>query len=48
VAAWLSNRFEIEEEIGIGAEPTGDAAVLRGDERYGGRLYAARCRYSGA
>ena len=47
VAGWLSDRFEVEEEIGIGAEATGDAAILRDDERYGGRLYAARCRYAG-
>ncbi|MEK9854563.1 MAG: nitroreductase family protein [Rhodobiaceae bacterium] len=46
VAAWLSDRFEIEEDIGIGAEATGDAAILRGDARYSGRLYAARCRHS--
>lgn len=48
VAGWLSDRFEIEDEIGIGTEATGDAATLRGRERYGGRLYAARCRRSGA
>jgi ubiquinone/menaquinone biosynthesis C-methylase UbiE len=47
LAQWLADRFEIEEEIGIGAEATGDAAVLRGDSRHGGRLYAARCRYAG-
>ena len=46
VAAWLSDRFEIEEDIGIGAEATGDATILRGDARYSGRLYAARCRHS--
>ena len=44
VAGWLSDRFEIEDEIGIGLEASGDAAVLRGNERYRGRLYAARCR----
>ena len=47
LAQWLADRFEIEEEIGIGAEATGDAAVLRGDARHGGRLYAARCRHAG-
>ena len=47
LAQWLADRFEIEEEIGIGAEATGDAAVLRGDSRHGGRLYAARCRHTG-
>jgi len=48
VAAWLSDRFEIEEDIGIGAEATGDAAILRGEARFGGRLYAARCRHMAA
>ena len=48
VAGWLSDRFEIEEEIGIGADATGDAAILTGEACYGGRLYAARCRLAGA
>lgn len=45
VAAWVTARFRIEEEIGIGRNATGDAAVLRGAARYRGRLYAVRgCR----
>ncbi len=44
VSAWLSSRFDIEEEIGIGTEATGDANVLRDESRFGCRLYAARCR----
>ena len=44
VSAWLSSRFDIEEEIGIGTEATGDASVLRDESRFGFRLYAARCR----
>ena len=44
VSAWLSSRFDIEEEIGIDTEATGDASVLRDESRSGCRLYAARCR----
>lgn len=44
VAAWLAARFEIEEDVGIGAEAAGDATILKGDARYSGRLYAARGR----
>ena len=42
VAAWVAARFDIEQEAGIGQEATGDAAVLTGEARYGGRLYAVR------
>ena len=44
VSAWLAARFDIEEEIGIGTEATGDASVLRDKSRFGCRLYAVRCR----
>ena len=44
VSAWLFSRFDIEGEIGIGTEATGDASVLRDESRFGCRLYAARCR----
>ena len=44
VSAWLSSRFDIEEEIGIGIEATGDTSVLRDELRFGCRLYAARGR----
>ena len=44
VSAWLSARFEIEEEIGIGTKAAGDATILRGRSCFSGRLYAARCR----
>lgn len=44
VQGWLTARFEIEQDIGIGAEAVEDAAVLKGDQRFYGRLYAARCR----
>lgn len=44
VANWLAARFEIEDEVGIGAEATGDAAILTGDQRNSGRLYAMRGR----
>ncbi len=44
VRGWLSHRFHIEEEIGIGREATGDAARLDGDAVLKGRLYAARVR----
>ena len=40
---WLGERFRIEDEIGIGRAAAGDAEVLRGVERFGGRLFAARC-----
>ncbi len=46
VAGWLSDRFEIEDDVGIGTQASGDAAILRGETRHGGRLYAARCRRS--
>ncbi|MCK0100700.1 nitroreductase family protein [Pseudohalocynthiibacter sp. F2068] len=42
VAAWVAARFEIDEEVGIGAEATGDAAILTGAARYSGRIYAVR------
>jgi len=41
---WVADRFEIEEEIGIGAEPAGDAERLTGERALTGRLYAARAR----
>ena len=44
VRTWLEKRFRIEEEIGIGAEATGDATVSRGDGLLTSRLYAARVR----
>jgi len=44
VAAWIAARFDILEECGIGIEATGDAAVLTGDARHQGRLYAVRAR----
>jgi nitroreductase len=44
VQGWLSERFVIEQEIGIGREATGDAALLSGDDLLAGRLYAARAR----
>lgn len=44
VRGWLEDRFGIEDEIGIGAEATGDAAVCRGDGLLSSRLYAALCR----
>jgi SAM-dependent methyltransferase len=43
VHEWLAARFRIEDEIGIGRESVGDSEVLRGSERFGGRVYAARC-----
>jgi SAM-dependent methyltransferase len=43
VRRWLSERFRIEDEIGIGRAAVGDAEVLREGERFGGRLFAARC-----
>jgi nitroreductase/SAM-dependent methyltransferase len=43
VHRWLAERFRIEEEIGIGRAAVGDAEVLRGAERFEGRLFAARC-----
>jgi len=46
VAKWLSDRFVIEDDIGIGKAASGDAAILRGESRHSGRLYAARCRRS--
>lgn len=42
VAAWIAARFEIDQEVGIGADATGDAAILAGDARYSGRIYAVR------
>lgn len=44
VLAWVRSRFEIEEVIGIGAEATGDAKRLTGDEVRTGRLLAVRAR----
>lgn len=44
LAAWMAARFEIEQELGIGAEATGDAARLTENERQTGRLYAVRGR----
>lgn len=44
VSRWLQDRFEPEQEIGIGAEAAGDAATLTGDAAFSGRLYAARAR----
>ncbi len=43
VSQWLRRRFRVEGEIGIGRAAVEDAAVLRGPERFAGRLYAARC-----
>lgn len=42
VAAMIAARFDIDQEIGIGAETSGDAAVLSGDACYSGRIYAVR------
>jgi nitroreductase len=44
VQGWLSERFVIEQEIGVGREATGDAAQLSGNDLLTGRLYAARAR----
>lgn len=44
LAAWMGARFEIEEDLGIGADATGDAARLTGEARRTGRLYAVRGR----
>ena len=44
VRRWLSMRFAIERDIGIGREAAGDAEIMTGDERLRGRLYAARAR----
>ncbi len=44
VRDWLSQRFHIEDEIGIGREAIGDAERLDGDVLLKGRLYAARVR----
>lgn len=44
VHAWLTDRFVIEEETGIGSGATGDAAILTGKERFTGRLFTARAR----
>lgn len=44
VAAWLAARFEIDQEVGIGVDATGDADVMTGEARYSGRLYAVRGR----
>ena len=41
---WFAVRFAIEEAYGIGAEATGDAAIMTGDEACKGRLYAIRGR----
>jgi SAM-dependent methyltransferase len=42
VAAWFTARFEIDQEVGIGIDATGDAHVMTGDACYSGRLYAVR------
>ena len=44
VQGWLTQRFRIEHEIGIGRHPVKDATVLTGADTLSGRLYAARCR----
>lgn len=44
VQHWLVQRFAIEHQTGIGAEPVEDATVLTGADTMTGRLYAARCR----
>lgn len=44
LADWMAERFEIEHDMGIGVEAVGDAAVLTGDARHTGRLYAVRGR----
>lgn len=44
VHGWLQDRFEIEDEVGIGREATADAERLTGAETGTGRLYAARAR----
>ena len=41
---WLSARFGIEAETGIGRDATGDATLLGGADLLAGRLYAARAR----
>jgi SAM-dependent methyltransferase len=40
---WLSARFRIDAEIGIGRAAAEDATILRGPARLFGRLFAARC-----
>jgi nitroreductase/SAM-dependent methyltransferase len=42
VAAWFAARFDIDQEVGIGIDATGDAHVMTGDACYSGRLYAVR------
>ena len=43
VRGWLAARFRVEDEIGIGRGPVGDAEILWGAELFEGRVYAARC-----
>lgn len=43
VRRWFDARLRIDDEIGIGHAAADAAGVLRGPERLGGRLYAARC-----
>lgn len=43
VRRWLTERFRIEREIGIGRATTHDAAVVTGPGRPFCRIYAARC-----
>jgi len=44
VRGWVADRFVIEAEEGIGAEATGDAAPMTGDDVLKGRLWAVRAR----
>lgn len=44
VAAWIAARFTIEEEVGIGAEVSGDANLMTGATRHMARIYAVRGR----
>jgi hypothetical protein len=41
---WLSQRFSVEIETGIGKGVSGDATLTAGRSRLFSRLYAARCR----
>jgi len=41
---WLTERFTIETETGIGSGSAGDATLATGRRRLFSRLYAARCR----
>lgn len=42
LAAWMGARFAIEEDLGIGADATGDAVRLTGSACQSGRLYVMR------